>query len=543
MPWPRIIYEDIAPGAVEATTATAADKQSWSLPGAIFSEVVPVKVATLEHNLWTLDGSFQFFPDTPDPLDHGWWTASMCDADGAFQTKPVLVLTLNGNYTSVGLGFTFDTIENTWPTWMQVRWYRGTELLAEENFAPDAAKYSAIKTVKRFSRLEITFDRMSRGYRYLKMEKAVYGITRLFEKDEVSDIALYDGVSLISDEIEAGDATFSVRNLSDIPFNFLRKQTLYIYHGDNLLCTRFISKSTQIGARNYKITAKSYLSLLAEGEDHYGGMYTGELSENVLADIIGDIVPYTIDASLKGIPIRGWLPKDSRLNNLAKVLFVIGGCVSDFRGTELKIFKPVLPGAGTPENISSRNRVNPQLGTDKVMTAVEVTEHSFTAGTEVTELFNAALTGSTTLTFSEPMTNLVITGGTLVGSGANYAVISGTGGVVKLTGCRYKHTSRIITKVNDLVETNTFPNVKKCKENYLVTPENSQAVLERYFAFHQRNRYITTTIRVEGDSVGDLVRVENSWLGEQVGNIVSVDMTLSKKLVADVRITLAAEDE
>lgn len=545
MPWPKIVYEDIAPGAAGDTTLAVSEKQSWNTPADALVEHETVKVGTLEHNFWLLDSSFKFFPDNAASQPFGWWTESMSDINGFFETQPVLTLTLGGMYTSVGLTFTFDSVGPTWPTWMNVKWYRGNELLADEDFAPDRYDYSAIKTVKRFDKLVITFDRMCKGYRYLKMERAIYGIVRIFGKDEYSNISMHDSVSLISDELEAGDAVFSVRNLSLIPFNFLRKQTLYFYHGEDLLGVRFILKAQQLTENRYKVTAQGFLGLLSEGEDHMGGMYLGSgiLSEVLIAEIIGDVVPYTLDDALKGIVIKGWLPIDSRLDNLARVLFVIGGCVSGARSKSMRIFKPVLPGSGDPISLAGRSRVNPTLNSDKAMTAVQVTEHSFSVGTEVIELYNGTLSGSTKVNFAEPVSGLAITGGTINTQGANYATITGTGGTVTLTGIRYKHTTRVLTRTNDLVESNTFPNVPKCKENYLVTPSNSAEVLDRYFNYWLRNTYVNTSFRLRDDDVGDLVQLENSFHGDKLGNLVDLDLNVSKLVLADAKVVLAAETE
>ena len=56
--------------------------------------------------------------------------------------------------------------------------------------------------------------------------------------------------------------------------------------------------------------------------------------------------------------------------------------------------------------------------------------------------------------------------------------------------------------------------------------------------YHRRNSYATTVLRLEGDEVGDLVSLGSALHNGKVGNITSVDLTLSKKLVANVRILL-----
>lgn len=542
MAWPRIVYEDIAVGGADQTTATAEDAQRWCRVQDTMKENEVLQAATLEQDYWVLGEDFHFFPNSPSQRDWGWWTASMCDADGNFATPPVLDLQLAGYFTCVGLTFTFDPYGPTWPTWIKVQWYRDDELLAEQEYSPNAYQYAAIRTVRLFNRVVVTFDKMTHGHRYLKLQQALYGIIRTFGKDEYSAAAFYQAVSLISDELEISDLVFNVRNTSSVPFTFQRKQQLAVYHGNTLLGLRFITKSEQMAANSYKITAQDLLGVLSDSGDHKGGVYDGVLSEVLLADILGTDISYVLADDLMGIPIYGWLPMDSRINNLTRVLFAIGGCASTARARYLKIFKPDTSETVVPVSLAGRSMLGPTLTTDKLLTAVQLTEHSYTAGTETIEAYKGTLDGSTTVTFSEPMCAVSIEGGTVEEWDANYAIISGTGGTVILTGTKYNHSTRLLTKENPLVESGTLPNVKKCTDAYLVCPYNSAEVLERYFNYHLRNSYVTTKIIVAEDQVADVVQLENDFHGPKVGNLVTFDLTLSKKLAADVKVLLETEE-
>lgn len=539
MAWPKIVYEDVPVGAQDHTIVTAEDRQPWCDPQSMLEEIATPQVATLEEDYWVLGKNFRFFPDTPTSYNWGWWSASMCDENGDFATPPAMEWTLEGGlFTCIGLTFTFDPYGPTWPTWMKVQWYRDDELLADKVFHPNGYQYSAFNTVRLFNRLVISFDHMTHGYRYLKVQRGIYGIVRTFGKDEYSNASIYEAVNLISNELEIGDLVFNVRNLSTLPFSFLRKQQLAVYHGDTFLGLRFITAHDEMSDGRYKITAQDYLGLLSEGGDHFGGVYDGEMSEDLLADILGDDIPYTLDDELKGIPIYGWLPKASRLDNLARVLFAIGGCASTFCSRVLRLFRPKTSETAIPISLSGRTRTGTTVHTDKVVTGVQVTEHSFVPGTDTAEVFKGALDGTDTVTFSEPMCALSIDGGTIEEWGANYAIISGNGGMVTLTGTKYNHFTKVLTKENTLVEAGTIPNVKKCTDAYLVSPHNSAEVLERYFEYHRRNTYATAELRLDGDEMGDLVSLGSALYNGKVGNLISVDLTLSKKLVANVRILL-----
>jgi hypothetical protein len=53
--------------------------------------------------------------------------------------------------------------------------------------------------------------------------------------------------------------------------------------------------------------------------------------------------------------------------------------------------------------------------------------------------------------FDNPKFNLEITGGTIVSSNINYAIIQGTGGTVTLTGKDYIEATKSVTKLNPYV--------------------------------------------------------------------------------------------
>ena len=63
MAWPRIIYEDIAVGGADQTTATAEDAQRWCRVQDTMKENEVLQAATLEQDYWVLGEDFHFFPN------------------------------------------------------------------------------------------------------------------------------------------------------------------------------------------------------------------------------------------------------------------------------------------------------------------------------------------------------------------------------------------------------------------------------------------------------------------------------------------------
>jgi len=161
----------------------------------------------------------------------------------------------------------------------------------------------------------------------------------------------------------------------------------------------------------------------------------------------------------------------------------------------------------------------------KPVTGVKVTEHNYSeAGNEVV-LFNDGLDGEETIEFNEPYHDLLIEGGTIVESGANYAKISAEG-TVTLTGKPYTHVTRVVTAGN--VNGSSEESVKTISSCYLANPQIAQAIADRFFAYLQCNCTINQDVISGVEKAGDVVSVINPYTREMVtATIKKFDVTLS----------------
>ena len=103
MPQPKVIYEDISPGALEDSTIASANYKYFSAPENLKAEKAMYKAATGEPGRWLLDGSAKLFPDDPTNPQYSWglWSNEMCDGSGSFSTPPEIQITFGHRYSSV----------------------------------------------------------------------------------------------------------------------------------------------------------------------------------------------------------------------------------------------------------------------------------------------------------------------------------------------------------------------------------------------------------------------------------------------------------
>lgn len=522
-----IIYKDIAPGARENVVPKMDDIQPFCDLNDLKTGVSVPKVATLEQDYWRLDGTFGIMQDDRAG-QWGVWSQSMTGADGIFATAPVLTLSFPERITSVGASFQFDLHGPTWCNDLNISWYNGSTLLDSVDYAPDKAEYSCINLVQGYDKLVITFRSMSSPYRYLKISDVLFGYVREFGPDELRSADLYQAVSPISEEVEINTLNCVISSHDDIPFFFQRKQELEVYQNGQQQGVFYITASKRKGVRMYQVDAEDMIGLMADSL-HMGGVYNGELSSRVIADIMGD-TPYTLASALRSVKLYGWLPVASRRDNLAQVAFAIGAAVDTSGSDKVRIYPQSSDVAMTFDESNAFEGM--EIDTAAVVTKVEVTEHTYrTVGTEDKELYKDELDGIATVTFDEPMHSLSISGGYITESGANYAVISGTGSEVTLTGSTYRHDTRVRSVSNPDASSLDKENVVKVTDATLVSKYNSVAVAQRVFEHYQCRDTVTAKLLLGTAMPGDVVSIQTEFDGVKTGTIQSIDISLARKRI------------
>ncbi len=129
--------------------------------------------------------------------------------------------------------------------------------------------------------------------------------------------------------------------------------------------------------------------------------------------------------------------------------------------------------------------------------------HTYQQSEDTEELYNDTLSGTAEVIFSDPHYGLTITDGTLLKSGDNYAVISGTGSAVVLTGKKYIHMTTALLKENPTIVFNR--NIKEVSDATLVHPGNAPAVLERVYEYYQRAENVTGDVLLTDKTLGQVV--------------------------------------
>lgn len=318
-------------------------------------------------------------------------------------------------------------------------------------------------------------------------------------------------------------------------------EVIRYFHSGSQFGKFYLEEIEQVGPIDWRFNCVSDIGLLVSS-DHYGGLYNGTKASEVIADVIGGVIPYTLDAALQEVEVYGWLKKASRRDNLRDILFAIGGTIR--RDTEGDCV--ITPYEADPEPYpilsSSFYKTGGSATGGTPATQAILTEHAFAArDTDVVEtLFDGEVVGEEIVTpkgstvtgiivvFDEPHYDLSVQGATLLESGVNYAVL-GSAAYGSLTGKKYTHTQRTLTRNGEATGT---PNIVQSSKCALVNIRNSPSVADRVIAFYGYATKVTTDLIVTTQRPGDFVSFTDPYGISREGYIQSLEITMSKVMKA-----------
>ncbi len=520
----KITYKDIDPTAKSDSTVTTTNKQSFvNLNELKEDEGVRVnKYATLEDNYWILDESFLEFPDVIGNNKMGYVSSSMSDEDGDFSTPVVLTRTFTQNHTSVGVTFEFSQYGDYCPL-LNIKWYRDSELLADEDYTANSNICFCQKNVRIFNKMVITFYKTSIPRRYIRIQKIDDGIIRTFNETELKNILITEDIVEDSSSLPINTLKFELSNQTSTDYIFQRSQPFEVKYNENLLGLYYISNAVRKSKKEFEIEAVDYIGLL-DKTYFVGGIYNNSSVETILNSLFADEkITYTISQSLRAKTLSGYLPYTTKREALKQIAFAICGIVDSSRDDTIRIYE--LSDVVESEIDESKVFVGGHIETGDKITGVSVVEHNYVTTQNTVELFNGSISGNTVIVFDEPIHSLTISNGTIVGSGANYAIINGNG-VVTLSGKTYQDMQRVIEKNNPLITSLDIPNVKSFNNYTLVTSLNSQEVVNNVYDACIKNISINADFILSTEKVGDEVSILTEFEGEKEGRLVSLDMKL-----------------
>ena len=482
----KIIYQDIAAGADEDAAVSTQDAASLSdvslLP--FGSERAPI--AALGPGSWLLDGSREILNGQPI----GFWSAAMSGSDGRFEAPPEIVIEFDQRYTSPGLYLTFDPASGEYCSSVTIQWFQGAVKLYEGTWRPDAVEYFCAHTAEAYDRIVIRLNATSIPYRFAKLSKIMFGVSRTFYREELRNVRATQEVSIISSEVAVNTLDFTLDSEADVEYMFQLKQPVSAYDSDMLIGVFYISSSKRRGKGLYDVSCKDAIGVLDE-EPYPARMCVTVPARELLVDILGGHFELDMDPVLNASTVTGYLPDGTRRQALQQVVFALAAMVDTSGSKAVRVYKDR---EASPEKIpQSRIYTGGSVDRSSIVTAVQVTAHSY----------------STT------------------GEGND---------TVEVDGVTYYHSAKTMTITNPNVTASDKQNVVEVKEATLVNSGNVAAVAQHLYNHYNRRDTQKIKIVMNGEKPGDHIATPTPWGTMMNGYITSMNIVLSGIAAADCEV-------
>lgn len=513
--------------------------------------------ASYEPDFWLLDGNYKFLPTDTSDVHVGWMSESMSDGNGDFADPLVLNIWFWNIHSSDGLTLRFSQFTGDYANKIGVQYFDDgpTTLIRTDIYYPTSWEFSTGQAVEGFRVIRITFWSTSRPYRYLRVEGIDFGTLIYFSGDQIKAASVVEEIDPMSGEARFN--TFDVRLYSeDEAFSLINPSGYYQYLQER----QPISVHETVGNRTIFIGSFyldewknrseteiefSCIDLLGALDKvvFMGGMYDQD-ADWVINSILSPInAPYTLDTNLSEVNVSGWIPICSCREALQQVALAIGAYLDCSRSATIKIYQAPDIATATPTATITRAQKGKEqtLALKPFVTGVEVTAHNYVSSTTSKQVYNGVLTaaGSHTITFSEPLHDLSVTGATITESEANYAILSVTvEGTVTLSGQVYVDTRSVYAVNTPGLSANTKPNILKITDATLVNSSNVAEVCQRVYDYNQNRLSQTLKLFAPTDiELGDVVYVQTLYNQTVRAMIERMSIDLFGGMVAKVELT------
>lgn len=532
----RVVYEDLSPLAKGDSMPTSTDKKDFvNMEDLKSEELTPFSNYALCLPRYSkLNGKYVNAPNEIPKSGLGYVSKSISKADGTFEKNPMIEILFTQNHTAVGLNLIFNEHSGDYADYLNIKWYRDEELLSDKDFRPNSANYSCMNNVELFNKILIEFKKTSKPYRYIFIGGVIYGIIRNYEKNEIMRINLLSEISQIGEELSINTFGFTLVSQTDTEYLFQKQQQLKLFNGDKLLGSYFIDTATRKSEKTYDIKCYDLIGILDQTV-FMGGIYNGVRAGSILEKIFGEAnIGYIVDNVTAEKLIYGYIPILTRREALCWICMATGSVADTTNSETVDIYR-------IDEEVKRNIDITQQYEGTKIensviVTGIKLTSYTYTEATDVVTVFEEILNGRTLIEFSEPLYGLSISGGTIEESGTNYAIITGTGSKVVLTGKVYNVSTKVTEKANPLIGALDIKNVVEVSDCTIISSNNAEEVAERVLSYYLKTKKVNAKIILGDNDLGDTVTIEAGFEGQIKGVIEKLEISANNKLAGKVVI-------
>jgi hypothetical protein len=516
------------PEAVESAVPIATDLAPFAHLDQVVSRGVRniTPYATLERNLWVLDGSKKVLPTT-DFVDTSYVGNVLSNSDCTFTSNPVVELTFPRVFNSYlpGLIIVWDMAHGDYAVDFKITLYKegvkGSEKLVTGN---DTTRTVVDMDINEYDKIVVEILKWSSPRRRARIARIHLGKSITYEKGDLfTTLTHSQEVDPLSAKMPKMNLKFSVSNVDDSynPYNqagiskyLVERQEIQVRYGYKIGSgvewipggTFYLSgwDAPQNGLfANFE--ARDILEFMngifMKGVYRPSGISLKALAEEVLLDAglperEDMLPPWKLHSSLDSITTTAPLPL-VRHSECLQMIANAAGCVMYVDREGFLRIEPA-PTSMTDYRVDNFNSYKrPEVALTKPLKQVDVSYYSFVVDAEVKEIYKGQLSVSGTetiqITYSNPAVETVATvgGGTLVSATyyTNACELEITAsGVVEITivGKELKTSEAIVTVLTG------EPGETQSVKNKLITSQSRATTVANWVKEYLTNRRIVS---------------------------------------------------
>ena len=175
----------------------------------------PPHYATLEHNIWGLNGEQIVLPDSAPYGDTGYVGNVMCDAAGVFSTPPVVSVSFSKVHIPLvpGLTVTWSNEYGEYATSFRVKAYNGSTEVFNQLYEGNTEVRTVIDAdLQQYDKISIEILKWSKPHRRARLTYFVIGTDIVYTKDDLMSYTHTQSVDLLSGTLPKNAITFSLDN-------------------------------------------------------------------------------------------------------------------------------------------------------------------------------------------------------------------------------------------------------------------------------------------------------------------------------------------
>lgn len=331
--------------AKEDATLSVNTQKSWTNIYQMHTEDKEYgKYTTFEGGGFVLDGTVDFFPDTPASAQLGWWSNTLSDANGAFATPPTLTVQFSTIHTSGGVTLWFSVPTLDWASEVTITWYDASGATMDtKTFYPTKGRFYCENQVENYQGLKLVFAGTNKPYHYLKVAALEYGMLQTFTEggDELISAQILEQVDLLSDIVSVNTLNFSFHSIGNT-FDLLnptgahvlfqQKQWVRVVEtldGEEIPMGMYYLEEVETKDNVTSMSCEDMLGVI-DKTDYAGGEWESITARTLIAEIMTSAKAgsYVLDSSLASVTLTGSIGIMTHREALQQVAFALMATVN-----------------------------------------------------------------------------------------------------------------------------------------------------------------------------------------------------------------------